>query len=67
MGYCDKVMNPSWPVANTKTCSGGKKDILWRMIFNFYVPYESEWNWQFGTDFGRGWGIFLNGSYISSS
>jgi hypothetical protein len=58
-GYCT-VENPSWPVENSSTCSGPNNNILFKFTIEFSDPDASNYNFEFGVDFGLGGQIFVD-------
>jgi len=65
-GYCE-IESPIWPISNSKKngCPNGKKkNIMWSMDLQFFLPFDLEVNVDFGLDMGNGVGIFLNGEPI---
>lgn len=66
-GYC-KVSNPTLPDNKRGFCSSsGDSDIAWKWDFYFNDENSGNFDMAFGTDFGDGWAVYLDGAYYDAA
>lgn len=66
-GYC-KVSEPVYPFNNRDLCDSSEKEhIVWKFDFYFNDHDDGDFTFDFGTDFGGGYALFLDDVYVEAS